>query len=108
MGTHGDGISSCEMDFIELAALCALEIRRKKSKRRFWLHPLTTQRSEKGQFHKLYADLRSHPVKFFKYYRMSLKTFDELLELIRPGITRRDTRWRRSITPEERLSVTLR
>lgn len=99
------------MDIYELAAVCALELRRKKKLRKkklYWVHPITSQRLVKGQFYKLYSDLRAHPDKFFNYYRMSVNSFDELLNLIRPHITYKDTKWRKAIPPEERLSVTLR
>jgi hypothetical protein len=96
------------MDFMELACVCAFEIRRRKRKRQFCVHPLTTQRLLKGQFHKLYENLRSHPDKFFKYYRMSISSFDELLKLVGPSIIYEDTNWRTAIAPEERLSVTIR
>jgi hypothetical protein len=94
------------MDFMELACVCAFEIRRRKRKRQFWMHPLTTQRLFKGQFHKLYENLRSHPDKLFKYYQMSISSFDQLLNLVEPSITYQDTNWRKSIAPEER-SVTI-
>jgi hypothetical protein len=70
---------------MELACVCAFEIRRRKRKRQFWVHTLTTQRLLKGQFHKLYENLRSHPEKFFKYYRMSISSFDEILKLVGPS-----------------------
>jgi hypothetical protein len=62
----------------------------------------------KGQFHKIYENLRAHPNKFFNYYRMSVNSFDELLKLVGPSITYWKTEWRQAISPEERLSVTLR
>ena len=34
--------------------------------------------------------------------------YKELLDLVRPLITRQDTNFRRSISPEERLSLTIR
>ena len=81
------------MDFVESAAVCALLLRiRAKRRKRFWVHPLVSQRLLKGQFHKLYEDLRMHPMKFFGYFRMTSSTFDELLFTIE-GIctTRRKT-----------------
>jgi hypothetical protein len=95
------------MDFMELACVCAFEIRRRKRERQFLVHPLTTQRLLKGQFHELYENLRSHPDKFFKYYRMSISSFDELLKLVGPSVIYEDTNWRTAIAPEERLSVTI-
>ena len=44
-----------------------------------WVHPLVSQRLLKGQFHQLFDDLCEYPDKFWKYFRMSKKSFDELL-----------------------------
>jgi len=99
------------MDFVEIAAVCALELKRRKKikkKKKYWVHPLTSQRLLKGQFYKLHNELRSYPDKFFNFYRMSVKSFDNLLNLIQPFITYQDTMWRMAIPPVERLSVTLR
>lgn len=56
----------------------------------------------------LFEDLCEHPEKFFQYYRMTKSSFDELLGIVGPSITYSDTKWRKCIPPEERLSVTLR
>nr|CAH7733755.1 unnamed protein product [Callosobruchus chinensis] len=70
---------------------------------------MTAQRSSKGQFQKLYEDLRAHPEIFFKYYRMSVASFDDHLQLIRAHITYKDTNFRKAITTAaERLTVTIR
>jgi hypothetical protein len=68
------------MDLEEVAYVCALELRRRRKRRKqqFWVHPITRQRSMKGVFYILYEDLRCHPKKFFNYYRMSVNSFDEL------------------------------
>nr|CAH7725653.1 unnamed protein product [Callosobruchus chinensis] len=69
---------------------------------------MTAQRSSKGQFQKLYDDLRVHPENFFKYYWMRVASFDELLQLIRPCLTYKDTNFRKAITATESLTVTIR
>ena len=43
------------------------------------MHPLTTQRLLKGQFHKIYENLRAHPNEFFNYYLMTVKSFDKFI-----------------------------
>jgi len=40
------------------------------------VHPLNSNRNEKGEFCNLYNDLRKDPEKFFNYTRMSISTFD--------------------------------
>jgi hypothetical protein len=97
------------MDFVESVAVCALLLRtRAKRRKRFWVHPLVSQRLLKGQFHNLYEDLLIHPKKFFAYSRMTCSSLDELSSMIRPKITYRNTVMRVSVPPEGRLAVTLR
>lgn len=50
--------------------------------------------------------LRKHEEKFFNYCRMSVKSFDELLTLIRQQIEGQNTNFRDCICPEEKLMVT--
>ena len=40
---------------------------------------ILTDRSEKGLFVTLYADLRANPDKFFLFAQMSISSFDELM-----------------------------
>ncbi|XP_071995514.1 uncharacterized protein [Engystomops pustulosus] len=87
------------------SAMLAEEPRRT---RRFWVHPIVAQRPRRGHFRNLYADLRQHPDKFHNYVRMTVTSFDRLLAHLRSGLRFQDTNMRRSVTPEERLIVTLR
>ncbi|CAI6372417.1 unnamed protein product [Macrosiphum euphorbiae] len=80
----------------------------KKNKRRWWVHPLNLKRPREGQFQVTFMTLRQYPEEFFKYFRMSIKTFDELLNMIGRQLQKQDTVLRLSIPPEERLTVTLR
>lgn len=82
--------------------------RRRQTVRNYWVHPLTSQRFSKGQFHLRYGDLRTCPKRFFNYFKMSIGTFDELLEFLRPALIRSDTQMRLAISPEERLCVTIK
>ena len=56
----------------------------------------------------LYPKLRNHEEKFFNYFRMSMTSFDDLLELIREDIATANTTFRDSVSPEEKLIVTIR
>ncbi|XP_056405644.1 uncharacterized protein LOC130297319 [Hyla sarda] len=76
--------------------------------RRDWIHPITAARMTHGVHSTLYAELHQHPEKFANYLRMSVETFDNLLPRISERICCQDTHLRRSISPEERLIVTLR
>ena len=55
-----------------------------------------------------YENVRNFETKFFGYYRMSIKSFDELLVLLRPHISRSNTSIRLAINAEERLPITIR
>jgi hypothetical protein len=79
----------------------------RKRKRRFSVHPLNFQRDLKGAFITLYTDLREDETKFFNYFRMSSKTFDELFGKMERHfhITRNHSM---PISPMERLCVALR
>lgn len=80
-----------------------------KSKRRFWVHPILEQREEFGAFHSLIkTQLREDEDKFFNYFRMQKTTFDKLLQKVSEKLQHQDTNMRQSISPAERLAVTLR
>ncbi|CAJ0967355.1 unnamed protein product [Ranitomeya imitator] len=75
--------------------------------KRLWVHPLLLLCGASGHFHKLFHELRRYPVKFVAFCRLSIPGFD-LLHVLRPYLLRQDTCMRLSISPEERLLVTLR
>ncbi|CAI6346617.1 unnamed protein product [Macrosiphum euphorbiae] len=72
--------------------------KKEKSKRRYWVHPINMKIIKEGQFQVNFMTLRAHPEEFFKYFRMSITSFDELISLV----------WRIPICTEERLTITLR
>ena len=82
--------------------------KQRKKKRRFWVHPLLQDRSSKGIFCLLFNDLRKHEEKFFNFTRMSIASFDEPVLHLKDGLRGMDTNMRDSISPEEKLLVTLR
>lgn len=97
------------MDDNELLAIAFLLAKQKKeNRRRYWVHPLNSMRIKENQFHNLTVKLRAYPEKFFDYYRMSINSFDELLQLVRDRITKENTHMRLAISAEERLTITLR
>jgi len=48
------------------------------------------------------------PQKCYQYLRMSKETFFSLLHILEPKIRKKDTNWRKSISPKHRLILTLR
>jgi hypothetical protein len=71
------------------------------------VHPINKIRSSYGESHHLYLQLRKFPDRFFQYLRMSIETFDALLAKAEDRIQKETTNWRRPISPEERLVVTI-
>lgn len=56
----------------------------------------------------LLNELRFHPEYWHNYLRMDEETYFELAQLVTPVIIKQDTHLRKSITPYERLTATLR
>ena len=68
----------------------------------YWIHPIPTDRSEKGLFVTLYADLRANLNKFFMFRRMSISSFDALI-LYFENKLRKEMHMRSSISPAEKV-----
>lgn len=99
------------MDSDEESLLLVLLLRRRRRRRRrrsLWMHPITSDRLSTGQYHTIINELKADAEKFFNYCRMSKSTFEELNSILKNHIERADTNMRKSISPEERLMITLR
>ncbi|XP_052744678.1 uncharacterized protein LOC128199398 isoform X3 [Bicyclus anynana] len=82
---------------------------RKKKGSKVWIHPILEKREEYGAFHTLVKNqLREDEDKFYNYFRMQKTTFDNLLQKLSQELKHQDTFMRESISPAERLAVTLR
>ncbi|CAH2008363.1 unnamed protein product [Acanthoscelides obtectus] len=81
---------------------------RKTWERIYWIHPYVAKRRELGDFYTKFMDLREHEDKFFIYFRMSIKSFDELHERLKPSLQKKNTAMRDCIEPIQMLCVTLR
>ena len=85
-----------------------LHRKKQKSKKSAWVRKIFEDRSKKGEFHLLVRDLRLHDRQyFFRCFRMSPSTIEELLSFIAPAIIKKTTVMRDPIGPAERLEVTL-
>lgn len=80
---------------------------RKTKKRKWWVHPFIAT-NQKNRMFIAAKELDKHPVKFKLFYRMSKKLFLELVEKVRPHVEKKDTNFRKSVSVEERLLITLR
>ncbi|XP_069595663.1 uncharacterized protein [Ranitomeya imitator] len=85
-----------------------LRQRRRISRRRYWIHEANFLRNTYGAFHTLYVQLWDHPLKFQRYLRMSIETFDVLLSHVKDEIHHQRSTFRDSFCAEQRLVVTLR
>lgn len=83
-------------------------MRRRRRERAYWVHPILRERLTLSLYVTLYPSLRSYEPKFFNYFRMSIKSFDALLEKINHDIAADANAIRYCISPEEKLIVTLR
>ena len=70
-------------------------------KRKFWTHPLVSARLLKGAFSTLFEDLKEDPFKFFNYFRMSIRSFNELADKLEDALHRKDTVMRLAVRPVE-------
>lgn len=81
---------------------------RSSTQRNFAVHPYMKKREEKGQFNIMYEELRRFPEKFFGYFKMSVKTFDELLNVVKSDLEKKPNIKGDTIPAVERLSITLK
>ena len=63
---------------VAVAYLAYEHLYRPVKKRKYWTHPLVSARLLKGAFSTLFEDLKEDPPKFFNYFRMSIRSFNEL------------------------------
>ncbi|KAJ8896449.1 hypothetical protein PR048_001793 [Dryococelus australis] len=77
-------------------------------KTRMLVHPYINARLLNGAFVTSFMELREDENTFFNFFRMSVKSFDELVVKLEDGIKSEDTKLRFAITPAEMLAITLR
>ena len=105
LGDENVAISLC----LIIIASAALRIRCDRRRPRQWTRAWIHRRRQLGAHHALMKKLESEdPQSYRNFIRMDKQDFDELLTKVTPFIQRRDTNMRESITPTERLSLTLR
>ena len=72
------------------------------------MRKIFTQREQFGDFNNLLSELQNDQEQFLRYLRMSPERFSHLLSLVKAKIAKQNSRFRKSITAEELLAVTLR
>jgi hypothetical protein len=82
---------------------------KKRKQRRWWQTQLYTSRSVYSG-RQLLLDLKFQEISglYKNFTRMSPTNFEYLINLVGPKIARKDTRWGRAISIQERLAVTIR
>ena len=91
---------------VAVALILALDSDEKP--RRKWSKDWFLKRREYGHVNLLRELRANEPDDFRNFLRMDAPSFDELLGLVAPLIRKEDTVMRSSISPSERLSITLR
>ena len=69
-----------------LLGLMYLRWRYRKRAREYWVHPLVTLRYMEGSFYTLYEKHRNQDSKFYNYFRMSIQTFDFLVDRVTKSV----------------------
>ncbi|CAK1603165.1 unnamed protein product [Parnassius mnemosyne] len=69
---------------------------REKKAKKYWVHPLWNERLLSGKFYTMFYKFREYPNKVFRYFRMSVRSFDELLRTLGPALTYKNTNMRLS------------
>lgn len=92
----------------ELTILYAVNRRRRRHRRTMWVHEIFLTMPVDGDFHTLFAKLRSGNMALFcNFVQVSLQRFD-FLENLRPHIQVLETSLREPLSSVERLAITLR
>lgn len=80
-----------------------------QNRRRVWTKDWMARRNQEGFCAKLLIELRAEEPELYRnFLRMNSEQFDHLLALVRPSIQKENTNMRESISPAERLVLTLR
>jgi hypothetical protein len=73
------------MEFEEEVVLLGLlhkQLKKNKRKHKFCIHPLLNSRQERGIFYTAFNGLRNDESACINYFRISVVSFDELLQLV--------------------------
>ena len=108
-----DSNSDEEIALISIAlALQPPPAKRRRIGRHLWVHPMNEVTKLEGEFWTGHERLIETDGKvddrFFAYYRMSHRQFEEIHSLIEDTIYQQNTNYRESVPTRERLAITLR
>ena len=77
-------------------------------KKRMWVHKCFRNRKSEGEYWILYRELADDEMKFYQYFRMSKQQFNYLLQKIEKDLKKKNTTFRETISPVEKLAACLR
>jgi hypothetical protein len=90
-----------------LAIYLLLKQCQKRKKRSCWKRPWIARRDEQGAYTNLVRELELDG-SLHNYLRITKTQFDDIVARVTPLIKRQNTTFQASITPGERIAVTLR
>ena len=95
---------------LAVVAMCVLaKSRRRRKSQSVWVRSWLARRQHLGFKATLITELSiEDSAEYRSMFRMDKATFEELLNMVRSHIEKKDTTFRECITAEERLQVTLR
>ncbi|XDV17638.1 hypothetical protein PO909_023470, partial [Leuciscus waleckii] len=76
--------------------------------RRLWVHNIIRGRKLYGAYNNLVQELRLDDARFVAYFRLHKSQFEDLLQIIAPSIAKTQTKFRETISAEERFCICLR
>lgn len=79
--------------------------RERRRRRRVWVRAINTRRRQQGAFYNLFQEIKTDQQMFHKYTRMTLPTFQHLMDIVNPSLMKRSLR---ALEPEQRVALTLR
>lgn len=97
-----------EMAIIAIALDEEEKVNRKNRRKRNWVHNMNKARSTEGEFRTIKKHLIDDEEKFYVYFHMRKCLFYNILQSIDECIRKKTTTFRETISPEEKLAVTLR
>ena len=84
------------------------ELEKKRAPRRWWTRQWILRREDLGEYKNIFRELQAEdPDSLKQFIRMDFNVFTEVLERIRPRITKITTNWRPPLSPGLKLLTTL-
>jgi len=76
-------------------------------KKRLWVHKCFRSRKSEGEYWTLYKELADDEMKCYQYFRMSKHQFNYLLQKTEKDLKKKNTTFRETTSPVEKLATCL-